>query len=116
MFKFLKRKKYQPGHLSEDILVQIELDFKEYRANAIELLNAALKEDDCLRGERIVRCIIFLANGDLGQLTLSIEDAKGDPRDVMYWAEYLNRDSLGSATRVRDFNKPFNENNLSKRE
>ena len=102
--------------MSEDILGQIELDFEQEKGRAVAALNAALKENDYLRDERIVRCIIFLAKGDLQQLTQRIVDAKNDPRDVMYWAEYMNRNSLEEATRVRDFNKPFNENDLLARE
>ena len=41
-----------------------------------------------------------------------LESAKGDPRDVMWWAEYENRESMDNNKRVRDFNKSFKENGI----
>jgi hypothetical protein len=54
-------------------------------------------------GPRVVRCVIYLANGDLQQLKHYVEQALIDPRDVMYSAEY----DPGSDARLRDFNDAF---------
>ncbi|MDH3641703.1 MAG: hypothetical protein OES38_06385 [Gammaproteobacteria bacterium] len=69
-----------------------------------ELLNArrTIAEIQHL-GPRVVRCVIFLANGDLQQLEYYTQQALQDPRDVMYWAEY-DRDT---DEQLRDFNEPF---------
>ena len=54
-------------------------------------------------GPRVVRCVLYLADGDLQKLEHFTDQALQDPRDVMYWAEY-DRDSNDQ---VRDFNEPF---------
>lgn len=113
MLNFLNRKPYKVELLSLDILEKIEHDFKEEKRTAIELLIQALNKWEYLRSERIIRCIVFLAKKDLNQLQDSVDDAYQDPRDAMYWAEYINRRALGDSKRVRNFNNRFDENDLT---
>jgi hypothetical protein len=56
--------------------------------------------------------VIFLADIGIESFKSFLESAKGDPRDVMYWAEYENRESLDNTKRVRNFNKSFEENKI----
>ena len=51
---------------------------------------------------RVIRCILYLAAGDIRKLREYRETAEQDPRDVIYWAE--NRKD---GERLRDFNEPF---------
>ena len=55
-----------------------------------------------LSSDRIVRCIVFVANGDLNRLEKAIDLAKEDYRDLIVWAEYDEKNE-----RVRDFSNPF---------
>jgi hypothetical protein len=53
--------------------------------------------------DRVVRCILELAAGDIGRLRHFVEQAVKDYRDVIYWAEYDSR------RRIHDFNRPFGD-------
>jgi hypothetical protein len=87
------------------------------KKQATHILNSALNETVYLRYERVVRCIIFLAEGSLKQLRKYTEAARQDTRDVMFWAEYIHRgEAFGKSERVRDFNNRFDQNDLTIRE
>lgn len=110
MFKLFNRKKQAPNS-SEfsfpiDVLKQIKMDFKENADEAQNTISKALEEHDYLKVNRIIRCIIYLAKGNLEELERSLKTAIEDPRDVMFWAEYINFEKK-SPDRIRDFNKPF---------
>jgi hypothetical protein len=92
----------------EDIIQQLKLDFKESADKAVEILNNAISKTDYLKTDRIIRCIIFLADGNINNLKKYIDNAIFDPRDVMLWAEYENLNNKDfKYKRVRDFNKTF---------
>lgn len=93
----------------DDIQRQIELDFNDLSDKAFEMLSDAISKTDYLKTDRVIRCIVFLANGDLKELRRYIDVAKFDTRDVMFWAEYNNRDDFHNAKRIRDFNKTFDK-------
>lgn len=113
MFNFFKKEKTNIKQMSKDILKKIQLDFGPDEEQAIDMINKALEETSYLRTERVVRCIIFLAEKNLDKLSNYINCAKTDTRDVMLWAEYINISSTGNSTRVRDFNKKFHQNDLT---
>ncbi|MDY6994679.1 MAG: hypothetical protein SVR94_19005 [Pseudomonadota bacterium] len=91
----------------EDIKQRIETDFNEKSDEAFEILSNAVSETDYLKTDRVIRCIIFLANGDLDKLRKYIDNALFDTRDVMFWAEYEKPFKISKHKRVRDFNKTF---------
>ena len=94
----------------EDIIQQIKLDFKDSADKVVEILSNAISKTDYLKTDRIIRCIIFLAKGDIDKLEKYIDNAIFDPRDVMLWAEYENPDNDNfSHKRIRDFNKTFDK-------
>jgi hypothetical protein len=51
---------------------------------------------------KVLRRVLFLANGDLDKLWHYTGAAMSDWRDVIYWAEYDREDR-----RIRDFNQLF---------
>jgi hypothetical protein len=73
------------------------------------LLQAATQQTDYLNHPRILRCIVFLAKGNIDELRRQIEIAAYDPRDVMMAAEY-ERPMDKSPLRIRNFNEPFEHN------
>ena len=79
---------------------------------ANKILTDYLSKYDYLNSDRIIRCVIFLAGNGVESFKSFLESAKGDPRDVMWWAEYENRESLDNNKRVRDFSKTFKENRI----
>jgi hypothetical protein len=92
----------------EDIIQRIKTDFNEDSDDAIEILNNAISQSDYLNTDRVIRCIVFLAQGDLNKLKDSIEKAVFDTRDVMLCAEYENlNDKNFNYKRIRDFNNTF---------
>ena len=96
--------------LKEDIIQQLQQDFSDLADSAISILQDAINKTDYLKTDRIIRCIIFLANGDIEKLRKFIDNAIFDPRDVMLWAEYENLDNKDfKYKRVRDFNKTFDK-------
>jgi len=88
--------------------IRFESDFN----SANKILSEYLNKYDYLNSDRIIRCVIFLADNGIENFKSFLESAKGDPRDVMYWAEYENRESLDNTKRVRNFNKSFKENKV----
>lgn len=72
----------------EDITSRIKEDFWVETNKAINILNDAIKKNDYLKTDRVIRCIIFLANADIDSWNKYIESATLDTRDVMLWAEY----------------------------
>lgn len=53
-------------------------------------------------GPRVVRCVLHLGNGDVDRVAHYVAAALGDPRDVIWWAEYD-----GGDVRRRDFSQPL---------
>lgn len=91
----------------DDIVTRINSDFGENASKATALLLDAITKVDYLKTDRVIRCIIYLAKGDLIDLNKYIETATFDTRDVMFWAEYNGTSGNESPKRVRDFNKTF---------
>ncbi|MFD2567339.1 hypothetical protein [Pseudotenacibaculum haliotis] len=98
--------------LPKDIVEEMRIRFDSDFNNANKILTEYLNKYDYLNSDRIIRCVIFLANDEIQSFKSFLESAKGDPRDVIWWAEYDNRDSLNNNKRVRDFSKPFKENTI----
>ncbi len=92
-----------------DIHERIETDFGEQAAEVILILDKAISATNYLKDDRIIRCILFLSAGDIEKLKKNVKAATADPRDVMYWAEYIHHDQPHQTTRVRDFSKAFDE-------
>jgi len=93
----------------DDINERIQTDFVENASKATTMLIDAIKKVDYLKTDRVIRCIIFLAKGNLTDLNKYIETATFDTRDVMLWAEYEGLKENEKPKRVRDFNKNFEE-------
>jgi hypothetical protein len=93
----------------DDIIERINTDFGESANNAMTMLIDAITKVDYLKTDRVIRCIIFLAKGNLTELNKYIETATYDTRDVMLWAEYDRLKENENPRRVRDFNKIFPE-------
>jgi hypothetical protein len=93
----------------DDIIARINTDFSESAIKATKILIDAITKVDYLKTDRVIRCIIFLANGNLTDLDKYIEKATFDTRDVMLWAEYEKLNGDLNYKRLRDFNKTFEE-------
>jgi hypothetical protein len=93
----------------DDIIERLNSDFGESANKAMTILIDAIAKVDYLKTDRVIRCIIFLANGNLTDLNKYIETAPYDTRDVMLWAEYDRLKENENPRRVRDFNKTFPE-------
>ena len=93
----------------EDIVKRIKTDFGEESGKALKALYDAVKKTDYLETDIVIRCIIFLANGNIEDLNKYIDAARIDTRDVMLWAEYEYLGSDSNYKRLHDFNKTFEE-------
>jgi hypothetical protein len=93
----------------DDIKARIQTDFGENSITATTMLIDAINKVDYLKTDRVIRCIIFLAKGNLTDLNKYIETATFDTRDVMLWAEYEKLSGDLNYKRQRDFNKTFQE-------
>lgn len=100
----------------DDIIERINSDFGENAYKATNVLIAAINKVDYLKSDRVIRCIIFLAKGNLKNLDKYIESATWDTRDVMIWAEYVGTGANENPKRVRDFNKTFSDSTNDVRE
>jgi uncharacterized protein YbaA (DUF1428 family) len=90
--------------LARDIWGKVNKDFEtpEEAALALSVLADFVDQNKELSSDRIVRCIVFVANGDLTRLEKAIDLAKEDYRDLIVWAEYNEKNE-----RVRDLTNPF---------
>jgi len=96
----------------DDIITRIKADFGSDADKAMTALNEAVEKTDSLDLDRIIRCIVFLAEGNLSNLNMYIKMAILDYRDVILCAEYekLSDDLFPNDNkRLRDFNKTFAE-------
>jgi hypothetical protein len=91
----------------EDILQRIETYFNKKSDIAIEILSNAISETEYLKTDRVIRRIIFFANGEIDKLRKYIDNPVFDTRDVMFWAEYEKPYKISKNKWVRDFNKTF---------
>ena len=94
---------------TKDIDDKIKSDFGDKASDVLRIFEEAISEAGYLNHSRIIRCILFLAEKDIDKLKRNIQIAIQDPRDVMFWAEYLNKGQDEKPKRIRDFNKTFDE-------
>lgn len=93
----------------DDINARIQTDFGENSIRATKMLIDVIKKVDYLKTDRVIRCIIFLAKGNLKDLSKYIERATIDTRDIMLWAEYEKLSGDLNYKRLRNFNNTFDE-------
>lgn len=90
--------------LPEDIAERVRLDFGSQAEQAAKTLSEAAVSE--MIHPRVLRCIVYLSKGNTVTLGKMIEAAVADYRDVIFAAEYEDRDRR-KPRHVRDFNKPF---------
>ena len=90
--------------LARDIWGKVNRDFgtPEEAALALSVLADFVDQNQELASDRLLRCIVFVAKGDLNRLEKAIDLAKEDYRDLIVWAEYDEK-----SKRVRDLTNPF---------
>lgn len=93
--------------MQKDISERIESDFGNKAPDVFKLLQKVISTNVYLNNDRIIRCILFLAEKDFLKLKKNIDAAITDPRDVMLWAEYVNPGDGKDVKRVRNFNNTF---------
>ena len=85
--------------------VDIEAKLRQvYLGESFSAVSASLATYQGREWNRVIRCIIYLSNGDPTRIPYFIGIAGEDYRDVIYWAEY---DKNGQ--KARDFNQPFGQ-------
>lgn len=91
--------------LPQDILTKVRQDFSEADAVAIlELMGELQKENPRIFSDRILRCIVFSADGSFDEFACQVKLARLDWRDVIMNAEY------DGEVRSRHFELPFTTN------
>ncbi len=105
-------KSFSISSLPPDIAVCISADYPETHLEITREIEAFIHAHDYLAHPRIVRCILYLAKTDKRPIQWALEAGAGDPRDVMLWAEYDGLKAGETPRQVRDFNKPFGQNEL----
>lgn len=90
--------------LPADIRCRIARDFDAAGANRL-LAELAMRRaaEPQIFTDRIVRCVVHVAGGDLPTAERALAMASTDPRDLIVWAEYDNKFDA----RQRDFSAPF---------
>jgi hypothetical protein len=90
--------------LADDILAKIRQDFSaDEMPSIIEMLNELQKENTSLFNDRILRCIIFVADGRFESFADAVKLARIDWRDLIVNAEYDGQ----FGARQRDLSLPF---------
>jgi hypothetical protein len=95
--------------ITEDIIAQIQKDFGTQAEAIVAFLHG--QPEFANESLRVLRCVLFLAEGKDDLLTKMIDAAKSDYRDVIFWAEYTNHDAE-NPDRIRNFNKSFGQHEL----
>jgi len=95
---FVKKGLY--NNMMRDIAEKLHSDFGPKADEAINMIEAFQTNDNT----RILRCVVYLADGNINSLKAMIDLATIDYRDVIYQAEYDCADQ-----RKRDFNQPFEQ-------
>lgn len=93
-----------------DIYQKIEHDFGDKAKKVHEALNSLDAKTKGLISNRMLRAIIYLAEGDIINFNEKMKLAQIDWRDVLFQAEY----SYPQNERLRDFDKTFYELGLLK--
>jgi hypothetical protein len=88
----------------QDIIKKIQQDFgsPDDAELVLSTLSDFVDRNPDLKSDRILRCILFVAEGNLDALGKAIDLARVDYRDLIMGAEYSEKDE-----RIRDMNKPF---------
>lgn len=90
--------------LPQDIVTKVRQDFPEDEAISIlQLLSELQKQDPGIFSDRIVRCIVFSAQGSFDEFASGVALARIDWRDVIVNAEY----DKDRENRLRNFGLPF---------
>ena len=93
-----------------DIYQKIENDFGDNSNEVHEALKILDAKTKGMISNRILRAIVYLANGDISTFHEKVKLAQVDWRDVLMQAEY----SYPENERLRDFDKTFYELGLLK--
>ena len=95
--------------LPSDIIARINHDFVHDSPGAIvaRLEELSATKPATFSESRIIRCLIFAADGSRQKLESAILMAYIDPRDLILSAEYELDETNQKCTRLRDFGKPF---------
>jgi hypothetical protein len=96
--------------MATDIYQKVESDFGEQASEVHSALTELDAKTKGLISPRLIRAIIYLANGDVARFHEKVKLAQTDWRDVLLQAEY----SYPENHHVRDFNKTFYELGLLK--
>ena len=97
--------------MKTDIYQKIESDFKEDKDLALREIDILEAKTKGLIGDRLLRAMVYLANGDINEFKAMIKLSEIDYRDLLWQAEYECTEE-----RKRDFNKSFHELGLIKKD
>lgn len=75
-------------------------------------IETVIQHNDELASERIIRCIVYLSEGSRRRLQEWLNYSIQDYRDPIFAAEYEGRISGETPRRIRDFKRPFGQNEL----
>ena len=87
--------------LTQDIAIRINGDFRDPEDR--QKVKNTLQTLETNETHRIMRCVLYLAKGDLKTFNLYVDMARVDYRDVIMNAEY----EYPLEKHLRDFTKPF---------
>jgi len=91
--------------LPEDIIAKVRKDFSEDDGIPILQLLSEYQQKHPDHSPRILRCIVFCAQGSFEKFAEAVALAELDWRDLIGSAEYDGW--LGEEHHVRNFNSPF---------
>jgi len=94
--------------MKHDIQHKLQKDFGSDFYTVLERINEWDAEVKSLLEDRVLRSVIYLADGDLKRFELYKEIARRDVRDVFWQAEYDEPEGR----RKRDFSKVFEQSDL----
>ncbi len=92
------------GGLPEDVLLFVKQRF----ARPIWQPVCSLLEAPAVATPRVLRSVLFLADGSLDRLKQYVSDCEADVRGILTSAEYVS-DEAGKLIRVRDMSMPFTD-------
>ncbi len=91
--------------LPEDIIAKVRRDFSEDEEITILQMLSEYQQQHPDHSARILRCIVFIAQGSFDKFAEAVKLAQLDWRDLIVSAEYDGWS--GEEHHVRNFNSPF---------
>jgi hypothetical protein len=92
--------------LTQSIIEKVRKDFPPgHQSEVLEILSLYGTEDYEREQERVLLAVLNLSKGSLEAVRETVERAKRDYRDVLFWSEYPEESRLDTPEKIAKFHE-----------